>query len=172
MTGKLICPECGGIIGECTTDTEVPCHCKQAHIEDFDAPAETVESDREGSGGAKVCRHCGADVSGKKRYKDSLGYWCVNCHKAEKKQQKAGQKQCTDCHRWFPVEKLIDSDQERLCYTCNRNRNAQRREILRKASKGRIHRLHEQKQFITLVGIFLILLLILAMLRMGWIGGG
>jgi hypothetical protein len=180
---KLICPECGGTIGERTSPTEVPCTCVAKPTGPTDeelraaaaaaASAATEDTEKDVAGGAaKVCRVCGASVEGKKRYKDSLGYWCASCHKGDKADRVAGQKRCTDCNRWFPVEKLIESDDERLCYTCNKNRNAKRREILKNAAKGRIHHLYEKKQLLILVGVFAVLLMIIVFQRLGWIGSG
>ena len=177
MATKLICPDCGGIIGECTDKGEVPCTC----IHEAVAPA--VSDYKPAGGGStagiespvetglKICRVCGKNVEGEKRYKDSLGYWCLACHKAEKASQVAGKKRCTECGRMIDQNKLIECDTERLCYTCNRNRNAQRRQILRKAAKGRVYRLQEQKQLLVLLGIFLVLLLIIGLRQLGWIGG-
>lgn len=179
MAAKLICPDCGGTIGEPTSSAEVPCTCVAkpvaptlADYKAATAPAtEDLERDIAGEP-AKACRVCGKDVTGQKRYKDSLGYWCVDCHRAEKEGRTAGQKRCTECGRLFPVEKLIESDDERLCYTCNRNRNAQRREILKKAAKGRIYKLYEMRQLMVLLGVFLLLLLIIVAAQLGWIGSG
>lgn len=180
MPTKIICPDCGGVIGEITSDTEVACHCAQQPlaptIEDYRQASAAAGSDsesdlREGSdGGAKVCRICGKDVTGQKRYKDSLGYWCADCHNAEKAGRVAGKKRCSSCHRLFPIEKLIESDDERLCSTCNRERNNQRRQVLRQAAKKRTYQLYEQKRLLMLAGVFLVLLIIIVMQQLGWIG--
>ena len=37
------------------------------------------------AGAVKRCCRCGKDLTGHKRYKDRLGYWCRSCHSLDKK---------------------------------------------------------------------------------------
>lgn len=174
---KLICPECGGVIGS-TDPNDTPCTCAtRAHAPDdadfrqaaatqvADEPDKPDESDD--SRAAKVCRICGKDVSGARRYKDSLGYWCFECHRADAAARTAGKARCSNCSRLFPSGKLIELDGDRLCITCNRRRLAEQRRILRKAAAGRLHKLHERKQLLVLLAIFVILLIIILLQRIG-----
>lgn len=183
MPAKLICPECGGVIGELTRDTDTPCTCLRGARTDNDAyrqaaaaapghdaaPRDAAPTDDAPEAGesAKVCRICGKSVTGKKRYKDTLGYWCVDCHKKEKKQRTAGQERCTGCGRMFPRERLLDSGADVLCRTCNRDRIAKQREMIRSAEKGHIHTTHEKRQLLILLGIVVLLVLIILLSRAG-----
>lgn len=170
---KLICPECGGVIGSSDLE-DLPCTCatNPAVPDDDDyrqaaAPAadQAVANEPE-----KVCRVCGKDVTNdKRRYKDSLGYWCLDCHRADAEARTAGKARCSNCSRLFPRDKLIEIDGDRLCNTCNRERLSRQRQVLRQAAAGRIYKLHEQKQLLILVGIFVLLLLIILLQRLGWI---
>ncbi len=170
---KLICPECGGVIGS-KDPAETPCTCATTSrpVDDDDYPQASaaatpdapIEAEPE-----KVCRICGKDVTGTRRYKDSLGYWCLDCHRADAEKRTAGMARCASCTRMFPVGKLIELDGQRLCYTCNKERIARQRQKLRQLATGRIYKLHEQRQLLILVGIATVLLLIILLQRLGWI---
>lgn len=171
MPEKIICPECGGVIGELTQPTDTPCTCHKKPVEPQQAEyhqAATASAEAEAEA-AKVCRVCGKDVTNAKRYRDSLGYWCEACHRADAEKRTAGMQRCSNCSRLFPRHKLIESDNERLCATCNRERLAKQRQTLRKLAAGRFHQLHERKQVLVLLGIFSVLLLIILFQRIGWL---
>src|SRR5690554_3339489 len=111
MATKLLCPDCGGVIGEATSETDVPCTCLHKPSADEQAYSRVTRGgdDEPSSADAptageshKTCRICGKDVTGAKRYRDTLGYWCVDCHQREKRQRMAGQLRCTGCGRMFP----------------------------------------------------------------------
>lgn len=170
---KLICPECGGVIGS-KDPADLPCTCLAKSHEPDDAdyaaavsteehtPDPPVESESE-----KTCRICGKDVTGTRRYKDSLGYWCLECHRADAESRTAGQARCSGCSRLIPRQKLVEIDGERFCYTCNRQRITRQQRTIRKAASGRIHTLHERKQLLVLLAIFALLLIIIILQRLG-----
>lgn len=172
MAEKLICPDCGGVVGEVTNEHDTPCTCLSSGSSDNDAYRQAARSGQTDDApvageSAKTCRICGKDVTGQKRYKDTLGYWCIDCHKDEKKQRTAGQARCTSCGRMFPREKLLETELDRLCSTCNKERIARQREMIKSAEKKVIHRTHEKKQLYILLGIAAFLLLVILLSQLG-----
>jgi len=121
-TEVLICPECGGIIGATeTTDHGRPCTC----FKDGEYKS-TNEGDTSVFGqvlpAPKVCCRCGKDVSGKKRYHDSLGYWCADCHKADKVANKPKGVRCPDCGRIVSEGAIVEYEGNRICGRCRADR--------------------------------------------------
>lgn len=172
MGEKIICPECGGVIGELTQPTDTPCTCHKKAAEPQQTDYQQAATIATAAAAAeaespKACRICGKDVTNAKRYKDSLGYWCEACHRADAEKRTADMARCSNCSRMFPRHKLIESDTERLCATCNRERLAQQQKKLRKLAVGRSYKLHERKQLLVLLGIFSILVLIILFQKIG-----
>src|SRR4051794_15533683 len=87
------CPDCGGIVGATeATDEGRPCTCftQPDHRTDDDSHGTDVMPSQGAASPQKFCRVCGKDLTGKKRLKDSLGYWCPECAKEDalKKEEK------------------------------------------------------------------------------------
>jgi DNA-directed RNA polymerase subunit RPC12/RpoP len=74
----------------------------------------------------KVCCKCGVDLTGKKRLKDSLGYWCPECHKEDQKSKEVQGVKCDQCGRIVPEKSLSNSDGKRVCSRCFREDRALR----------------------------------------------
>src|SRR3954468_11681306 len=69
----------------------------------------------------KVCVRCGKDLAGHRRFKDSFGYWCKDCHRADKAEKVAAEPQgvpCELCFRSVAEESLTSFDGKRLCSRC------------------------------------------------------
>ena len=72
------------------------------------------------TGSRKICCSCGADVTHKKRMKDSSGtYWCFECGVADtrSKREREGTA-CPDCHVKFAPSQLTDADGVKVCVAC------------------------------------------------------
>ncbi len=66
----------------------------------------------------KVCCKCGKDVRGHRRFKDSIGYWCRDCHRADKKSETTALTRCPDCGRMRPLDKLFPWEDRQVCSSC------------------------------------------------------
>ena len=87
-----------------------------------DARVATLDGHGESSlnGTRKLCCSCGADVTHKKRMKDSGGtYWCYECGVADSrgKRDREGTA-CPDCHVKFAPSQLTDADGTKVCVAC------------------------------------------------------
>ncbi|MGD1278417.1 MAG: hypothetical protein ABR964_14485 [Tepidisphaeraceae bacterium] len=158
-TEVLICPECGGIIGATeATDHGKPCTCfkdgefKSSTEEDTSVFGQVVPV-------AKVCCQCGKDVAGKKRYRDSRGYWCAACHKADKAANNPIGVRCPDCGRIVSEGAIVEYNGEHICGRCRKDR----KEIEKQKRRfGKVddsaYRPHENKRLYILLSIFALLL--------------
>ena len=84
--------------------------------------------------GIKHCCVCGADVAGRKRYKDHDGrYWCEECKAAGR--EPGDGIPCADCHLATPPADLVEHGAMRLCKACDTKRkHAEKREKARIAA--------------------------------------
>src|SRR5690242_10035275 len=115
MATKVVCPDCGGIIGE-PSPGETPCTC-------FTMPEQkTSKSDTDTfdpiTRQEKVCVLCGKDVAGHRRLKDSRGYICLACAKAEKAAEKAGKIRCKFCRKLVKPDGLVPFQGKMICRRC------------------------------------------------------
>ena len=89
MATELICPDCGGIIGGDENDSRPKCQCaSELTMDDTEVEplplAPAAEEPVAPPKPKKICWKCGKDVTHAKRAKDDKGYWCYDCHKADK----------------------------------------------------------------------------------------
>ena len=132
MATKLICPDCGGVLGE-AEEGEAACVCfkDQAHAaaahddqKDLDLSSETYSGEATLNDTqpvevvTKVCCKCGADVRGRKRYKDSRGYLCAECNEKEIIAEREGTALCAECGRRVRVTALNDFRGSMMCKLC------------------------------------------------------
>ena len=71
---------------------------------------------------AKVCCQCGKELEGKKRLRDSRGYWCYACHKLDQEANKPKGERCADCGRKVAAAALSDFEGRRICGSCRNDR--------------------------------------------------
>jgi hypothetical protein len=194
LTGVIHCPDCGGVVGATrTTDAGVPCTCFQrdrngngngaeaaatsgsyglpdpsgTHVMDSPAPRE----------GAKLCWKCGKDLSGHRRFKDSYGYWCKDCHRADQRvrteQEEEGKIKCASCGRAVRSDVLQAYEGDLICSRCLK----ERREIKQAGSKrfravsDKAYKQTEYTRLFILLGVVVLLGLIILLRHMGYLGG-
>jgi DNA-directed RNA polymerase subunit RPC12/RpoP len=167
MSDELVrCPDCGGIVGATQpSDQGPPCTCfgQPGYRSTADDPASTqvMESPTR----QKVCCMCGKDLKGKKRLKDSLGYWCPECHKEDQDKKNNKGVKCPRCKRIVPNEAaLTNVDGKRVCSRCVRE-NRQLREPGNKkyrAVSDKVYREHEKRNLLILLGVLIVLGILIA----------
>jgi NMD protein affecting ribosome stability and mRNA decay len=95
----------------------------QSYSDDTVDLPEEERGSASGSEGGKVCCSCGKSVEGHRRFKDSAGYWCKDCHRVDRKRQQAPEGRCPDCGRMRPIDKLITAeDGAAVCSACMKER--------------------------------------------------
>jgi DNA-directed RNA polymerase subunit RPC12/RpoP len=180
MSTSIICPDCGGIVGATERTPEgVPCTCFQSYqVKDSPAPAHEEEDAAKThlldapTRKQKICCMCGKDVSGKKRLRDSLGYWCMDCHRADQKKRKPVGIPCPKCGRIVKPETIVVEDNQKMCSRCYRELLDERRPGAKRfrAISFKAYDQQERIRLLILFGIFFALLLIILLKAMGWIG--
>ncbi|HTW95608.1 MAG TPA: hypothetical protein VMD30_12475 [Tepidisphaeraceae bacterium] len=155
MATDIICPDCGGLVGADPNDLRRKCTC---NLNDTDHVAEPMGMPKV----LKICCICGKDVSHEKRAKDSRGYWCYDCHKAERAREKASEGlkvPCHDCGRLVLPVALITFEGDKICGRCKEARAEKKK--YRASAVGKHHEMHEKRQFILLALFALLLLLVI-----------
>jgi hypothetical protein len=178
MAVDLICPDCGGIIGGTDGDENGrgPCTCLESDSDvapagksdtvTIPAPPPPPASETAGvhtavetDAAAKVCIACGKDVSGHRRTKDSRGYLCLACAKAEIEQKKEGTVPCSQCGRRIKPAGLVHYRGEKICKLCFTAHKEAEKKII-KSVPDKHYQEHEKQKLLILGGVFLVLLLI------------
>jgi hypothetical protein len=173
MAVDLICPDCGGVIGGTGFDAEgrKPCACNKSDTGMVDAPdgsdtvsipaAPTPQPASNGEQGAiqKPCIMCGKETAGHRRVKDSRGYLCYACAKAEVKEEKAGKIPCAECKRRVKPAGLTDYKGKKICKICLDYHRE--RERLEKKVSDEHYKEHDKRTVIILAVIFGFLTLVL-----------
>ena len=155
MTTKLTCPDCGGVLGSPEPGVST-CTCFKS--ESFAQPSveQSLSDTHPVETLSKVCFKCGADVAGKKRYKDSRGYMCAECNKAEIAAEKAGTAQCAECGRRVKEAALTEFRGMRICKLCIvALRDADKKKV--KLVSGKNFEAQDRKTLKILIVIMLIL---------------
>lgn len=105
---------------------------------------------------SKFCFKCGADVAGKKRYKDSRGYICADCNRAEVESEKAGTTPCAECGRRVKDGGLVEFRGARICKLCLAElRDADKKKI--KVISGKSFEAQDRRTLKILIVIMIIL---------------
>jgi hypothetical protein len=116
MSTVLICPDCGGVIGASEqSEHGKPCLCIRQGSSDTSMMGGKVSV-------VKYCCQCGKDLTGKKRLRDSEGYWCYDCHKADQSARRVQGERCADCGRTVPPAALTEYAGLRICQACRTER--------------------------------------------------
>jgi ribosomal protein L34E len=164
-TKLLICPDCGGIIGATSvTDSGKPCTCFSTSSGDTSMLENVAPK-------PKICCKCGADVQGKKRLKDSLGYWCYDCHKADEAAKRPVGVRCADCNRTLLETALTEYAGLKLCEACLTDR----KQINKKKEKYKLvshtaHNQYERKRLFMMLGFVAILVALVVLRKLNIIG--
>lgn len=192
MESELTCPDCGGIVGATqVTDQGKPCTCfsgqsparKSSSSEMSGSSGSSLSSDPIISSGdasndtsvinrpAKICCNCGADLAGRKRYRDSRGYWCSDCQKADDRKNQPQGVKCPGCDRIVPEAALADYEGIPICARCRHERSEAKKEERRRSPvSSETFERYEHKKFFILAGVAAVLLLIILLKHVGLLG--
>lgn len=154
MQTTVFCPDCGGVLAGDRQPEQKPCTCEIGPETPKPGMPDPVKR-------AKVCCQCGKDLEGKKRFKDSLGYWCEACHYTEKKQETAGHVPCDSCGRYIAPAKLNEYENLKICTRCLRERKDALKKVRRPVAFGSEHREYERKRLMVLLAVAAVLLVII-----------
>ena len=115
----------------------------------------------------KVCRMCGTDLKGHRRYKDSRGYLCKDCNKLDQ----VARLPCADCGKPTLPEGLRPWGTESLCARCYAEREADpSAKRMKKVSHAKFE-LHEKQGVIAVAAVLGFLMLLIVLNKLGCIGG-
>jgi ribosomal protein L37AE/L43A len=117
VTAKLTCPDCGGVLGPAEPG-ESACICFKSEAIAQPTMEESLSDTQPVETLSKLCFKCGTDVAGKRRYKDSRGYLCSDCNRAEVEAEKAGTAVCGECGRRVKEGALTEFRGVRMCKLC------------------------------------------------------
>jgi formylmethanofuran dehydrogenase subunit E len=73
---------------------------------------------------SKVCIHCGRDVTGAQRMRDSQGkYWCIACGESDKRKKKGDEGVvCAGCSKTFAPAQMTAVNLLPYCSKCAKRR--------------------------------------------------
>lgn len=160
MSIDVICQECGGIVGATEPrGGREPCRCHLEHNA-TNSPSDTalIDSPPSTEAPVKLCIVCGKNVAGHRRIKDSRGYLCLACAKAERRAEIAGTLPCQECGRRVKPQGLVQYQARRICKRCFADHREAEKFRVKKVS-GAYFEAHEKRRLIVLLGIAAILLL-------------
>ena len=166
MSDRLICPDCGGHIGDATEPGTKPCSCftpkpsrRRPVAEDPDPsdmrPNQTEEK--------KVCRFCGKDLTGRSRMKDDLGYICKKCSDedfAEQDEREKDLMRCPECERKLKPGAFVEYRGSLICRRCHAHHLENDKLKVGKVKLTK-HSEHEKQTVKLLAIVFCVLALIL-----------
>lgn len=114
----------------------------------------------------KYCCQCGKDLTGKKRLRDSEGYWCYDCHKADQATRKIQGEACADCGRIVAPAALSEYAGLRICQFCR----TQRKQMGKKSRRSeKVHtgayQAQDRKRLLIWAGLVALLLFIIILGR-------
>jgi hypothetical protein len=177
MSTVIHCPDCGGVVGATqVTDAGPPCRCfGGADLNGNGGPPDPSGTQVLDSPATqqKICCRCGKDLNGKKRLRDSEGYWCVDCHRADKREHLPSGVRCPSCGRTVAEDSLSNYDGERICNRCVK----EKRELKKATEKkfkvvdGQKFDAYEKKQALIILAILGTLALVIALRWLGFLGG-
>jgi hypothetical protein len=154
----VICPECGGIVGATEpTEQGKPCTCFTGSPKaDTSVFGQTVVPK------TKVCCVCGKDLAGRKRLRDSRGYWCVDCHKADQAANAPKGIKCERCARVVAEAAISEFEGVKLCGLCRRERAEEaKRERQMRGVDSSAYQEHDRLRLYVMLGIAGVLFVII-----------
>jgi hypothetical protein len=108
----------------------------------------------------KVCHNCGKNVSGHRRVKDSRGYLCYACAKAERQAEREGKVRCKECRKLVKPEGLVAFHGKMICRKCFGDHQETARFKKKVSTEG--YEAHEKRNLLILAGLFVLLGVIVA----------
>ncbi|MGA2230317.1 MAG: hypothetical protein ABSH22_05410 [Tepidisphaeraceae bacterium] len=187
---ELICPDCGGVIGADENDPRPKCRCEGAlSLDDTEVELQAAANAAQGSpaapipvtpapaaGPKKLCCVCGRDVTHEKRAKDEKGYWCYDCHKADRERQRGGpdkaRARCPECGRLVPAESIATLHGITMCAKCRVEQDELPNHLKlkyrrRNKEEPAEQKAAEKKRILILSVVFGILVIIIVLARLG-----
>jgi hypothetical protein len=179
MSADLICPDCGGVLGGESSDGNSPCTCFSSKAHTSSESSSDFSTDNRPSGDTvvekavveKVCCQCGKNLNGHKRLRDTRGYWCPECHRADKAATTPKGAKCADCGRFVAEAGLTEYHGLQICGICR----AQRRDLekeQRRLSPVKTNAYEEmnKRKLYGLLAVFGVLLIIIILHELKLIG--
>ncbi len=164
MVDELICPDCGGVVGATErTEAGLPCRCFTASSASISGGTMSGGEAAAAEGGSsvvtearpKLCRLCGTDLTGRKRYKDGQGYYCADCNREQTKQEHQGRVRCRACGRLVKEESLTDYQGTKMCPTCTGEQNDLKKQRIAKIGFKGARSREELRQAILVVYVLI-----------------
>ena len=167
MSKHLLCPDCGGIIGATeTTEEGHPCECfggsgdRLSDTDRIDSPVPAAERAAAAAAAvSKICFTCGTDTTGHRRIKDSRGYQCYPCAKAERRKEVGDTVKCPECGRRVRENSLRPYEGTKICGRCVEHRKEVKRKSVRKVATHTYEH-HEKHQLKWWLLVFLLLFIV------------
>ncbi len=119
--------------------------------------APTSAGDLAGIDVKKICRSCGKNLKGHRRYKDSRGYICVACDRDDK----ARRVPCAECGKPTLPESLRPFGPVSICVRCYADHEADPKLRARRRVSTRHFDLYERRNVLMVAGVALVLLLLI-----------
>jgi hypothetical protein len=170
VSEELICPDCGGHIGEGGAAGTRPCSCfaprptRKRPVPDEPDPLDMLPNQTGGPNTAKkVCRFCGKDLTGRSRMKDELGYICKKCSDedfAEQEEREKDLMRCPECERKLKPSAFVEYRGSLICRRCHLHHLENDKLKVGKVKLTK-HKEHDKKTVVTLAIIFGVLMMIL-----------
>jgi hypothetical protein len=157
MSVDVVCPDCGGIIGGTGSGGRPACSCTPGVSKSDTVRIEIPLNDVNEAKLEKLCIVCGKNVAGHRRVKDSRGYMCYNCAKAEMDAEKAGTVRCAECGKRVKPAGLVEYDGIKICRKCHNDHKEIKKKAVRKVAT-RHYELAEKKTVFVIAGILFVLL--------------
>ena len=111
----------------------------------------------------KVCRSCGKDLRGHRRFKDSKGYLCATCEAEDRVRRIA----CAECGKPVPPEQLRPWGPISICNRCFIDHENDPKARVRKKISTKNFELAEKQNILIMAGVAAVLLAIIALSQLG-----
>lgn len=109
-------------------------------------------------GNNKKCCQCGKDLRGHRRFKDSVGYWCKDCHRVDKARNTMAEARCPDCGRMRPLDKLYTMpDGVQVCSACKKERQKEAEKYEIKAAVEAEEKWQQRKPLYIMFAVLIVL---------------
>lgn len=163
---KITCPECGGVLGT-PGPGEVICTCPLAPAPSLIEDGEDEKSDTvamsapvapETPVAQKPCALCGRELAGHRRYRDSRGYICRACMKAEEEDKIAGRVACPLCKRKVREAGIVMHAGQKMCRSCFLNIKESKKVLVHKVASKHFE-IQERQSLLVLLGVLGVLLI-------------